>query len=476
MQSLQSGSFNPFQGQPFTPIPGEEAAAAFDPDFSYLGEESQQASRFESAGGLPFEEVTPVEDPQFQAASSCIDREAALAAAFGNTRRVLDFGCLAADTQPLPQDEGMPEASSFDGRASPEAFYPAAAPAHGEEDMAPQEGGGFAPPQDVESQPEVSELPRPLLAPFMTPNRAAEQKTLTPARSYPLFRSPSGTIHVALTPTGKKLLQEQTVLYRFKESGQEKRLIGTSDQGKGRLSSYVSGFNCPIADRSQLAQDVRERPEQFTFGIIRPLPRDEDPKGAETEAIVAQDSIGQGYNQRKGGGGGRARPAQASPFTREQLVVMIRRTYESPEKHALTRSLTGRFTSSFVPAEQKKIRNVVYEYLFDPTESKKDRVHDVGYTTTTLEARIWAHTSYLNDPESKGSRTIPLYNEVRRSPDIVSFRVFDVQSLISQGIPVWELEGAFMQYFLERGEQVLNAGAGGKGSVAHDYVAPEVPK
>jgi hypothetical protein len=33
-----------------------------------------------------------------------------------------------------------------------------------------------------------------------------------------------------------------------------------------------------------------------------------------------------------------------------------------------------------------------------------------------------------------------------------------------------------MQYFLERGEQVLNAGAGGKGSVAHDFVAPEVPK
>jgi hypothetical protein len=195
------------------------------------------------------------------------------------------------------------------------------------------------------------------------------------------------------------------VLYRFRESGQEKRLIGTSDQGEGRLSSYVSGFNRQDADKSQLAQDVRERPEQFTFGIIRPLPRDEDPKEAETEAIVVQDSIVQGYNQRKGGGGGRARPAYVCPFTRDQIVIMIRKIYISPEKHALTRSLTGRFTSSFVPQDQRKIRNVVYEYLFDPTESKKDRTHDVGYTTTTLEARIWAHTSYLNDPESKGART-----------------------------------------------------------------------
>jgi hypothetical protein len=86
--------------------------------------------------------------------------------------------------------------------------------------LAPQEGGSFAPPQDVEPQPKVLELPRPLLTPFMTPNRAVEQKTFTPARSYPLFRSPEGTIHVALTPRGKKLLQEQSVLYRFRESGQ----------------------------------------------------------------------------------------------------------------------------------------------------------------------------------------------------------------------------------------------------------------
>ena len=466
MQPLLHGSFNPFQNQLPPPIPGKVAAAASGPDFSYLREESPRVSFLEGEEGQSFEE----EAPQFQAASGRVDRVAARAIAWGDTRRALDFDRLAAGTPPLPEDETMLEAPSFDGSTPSEALYPAAVPALGEEDMAPQEEGSFAPQQ------RVPELPRPLLAPSMTPNGVEEQKTFTPVRSYPLVRSSSGTIRVALTPTGKRLLQEETVLYRFRKTGQEERLIGTSDRGGGRLSSYVSGFNHPGEDQSRLARDVRECPEQFTFGIIRPLPRDADPGEAETEAIVAQDSIGHGYNQRKGGGGGRARPQSECPFTRDQLVVMIRKMYTSPEKHALTRDTSGRFTSTFMPQDQRRIRNVVYEYLFDPTESKKNRIHDVGYTTRELRTRISEHTSNLNHPESKGSKTIPLYNEVRRNLDIVSFRVFDVESLTSQGIPVWKLEGAFMQYFLERGEKVLNAGAGGKGSVARDFSAPEARK
>lgn len=467
MHIPSNSSFDPFQS--FAPTFGEGAAAAFDP-----GEESPRTPLLEAREDLSSDEFMSAEDSPFRAALSGEDREAALSVALGDTRRFLDFGRLA-----VPQDEGMQD---VDAEVS---TPPAAAPSGGEEDMAPAaERSCTLPlsaevlpqPQEGEPQPKMSGLPRPLLIPPMISDGAAERKTFTPARSYPLFRTPSGTIRLALTPRGKKALQEeQTVLYRFRRNGQEQRLIGTSDQPDGRVSAYISDFNHPDASGSQLARDVHEHPEQYNFGIIRSLPRDEDPKEAETEAIVAQDSIARGYNQRKGGGGGRARPSQACSLTRSEIVVLIRKMYRSPEKHSLTRSATGRFTSSFVPRDQRKIRNVVYEYLFDPTGSKGDRTHDVGYTTTKLEARVWAHTTYLNDPESKGSRTIPLYNEVRRNPDIVSFRVFDVEALTRRGIPVWELEGAFMQYFLERGEQVLNAGAGGKGSVAHDYVAPEVP-
>jgi hypothetical protein len=332
-----------------------------------------------------------------------------------------------------------------------------------------------SPPQKVRRLP-VPELPAEPIAPSEAP--AAREDSFTPQRSYRLLRSPSsGSVRVPLTPRGKEALKRGSVLYRFKQVGEgdeadEKRLIGFSDQANGRLRFYIWGFNHPEEERSQLARDVHAHPERFEFGVIRSVSEKEDPKQAETEAIVAKDSIRGGYNKRKGGGGGRARgtlPQQECPYSLDEIVAMIREDYESPLAKSMKRK-GGKLVPTVTESDKKK-RNVVYEFLFDPTEKKEDRIHHVGYTTTTLSARMSAHKSSLNDPESRGFRTISLYSEILAHPEHVKVRVFNVDKLVSKGIPVWALEAAFMQFFAERGESVRNMGAGGKGAVSHDSVS-----
>lgn len=330
------------------------------------------------------------------------------------------------------------------------------------------------------ASPEAPQKMRRLPVPQLPPERSSEPaaaEEFTPQKSYKLRRSPSsGSVRVAMTPGGKRALKQGSVLYRFKREGEEnavdeKRLIGFSDQADGRLSFYIWGFNHPEEQGSQFAREVAESPEKFEFGVIRAVRPEEDPGKAETEAIEAKDSIRKGYNQRRGGGGGRARktsPRQESPYSLEQVVEMIREDYESPVARPLKRK-GGKLVPTVVDSD-KRMRNVVYEFLFDPTEEKTDRVHHVGFTTTTLAQRMSSHTSCLNNPRSRGARTISLYQEILAHPEQVKVRVFNIESLLRKGVPVWMLESAFMKFFSERGEQVRNEGAGGKGSVSHDVV------
>jgi hypothetical protein len=279
-----------------------------------------------------------------------------------------------------------------------------------------------------------------------------------------------------LTPGGKKALKQGSVLYRFKRESEddevdERRLIGFSDQADGRLRFYIWGFNHPEEQGSQLAREVAASPEKFEFGVIRTVSPEEDPKEAETAAIEAKDSIRKGYNQRKGGGGGRARstsPQQECPYSLDEVVKMIQEDYESPVARPLKRK--GGKLVPVVAESDKKMRNVVYEFLFDPSEKKEERVHHVGFTTTTLAKRMSSHKSSMNNPRSRGFRTISLYPEIVAHPEHVKVRVFNIESLLRRGVPVWMLESAFMKFFSERGERVRNEGAGGKGSVAHDSV------
>jgi hypothetical protein len=329
----------------------------------------------------------------------------------------------------------------------------------------------------AEAPQKMRKLPVPELPPEGSFAPVAEADQHTPQKSYKLLRSPtSGSVRVDMTPGGKKALKQGSVLYRFKRESEddevdEKRLIGFSDQADGRLRFYIWGFNHPEEQGSQLAREVAASPEKFEFGVIRTVSPEEDPKEAETAAIEAKDSIRRGYNQRKGGGGGRARstsPQQECPYSLEEVVKMIQEDYESPVARTLKRK--GGKLVPVVAESDKKMRNVVYEFLFDPSEKKEDRVHHVGFTTTTLAKRMSSHQSCLNRPQSRGARTISLYPEILAHPEHVKVRVFNIEKLLSRGVPVWMLESAFMKFFSERGERVRNEGAGGKGSVSHDSV------
>jgi hypothetical protein len=304
----------------------------------------------------------------------------------------------------------------------------------------------------------------------------------TPVKRYSFIRSSEG-IKILTTPTAGRRLLKERILYSFKRRAQKnkadkesvaQRLIGFTEQGSGRVSYYLWGCNHPKEDRSTFSQEVNEHPEDFSFGIIRTLKDDEDSSQAETEAILAKESIRHGYNTNLGGGGGRSHKAEdrKCPYTIHNIVSMIKEDYQSPESkplHRVIKKHNGARKEVLAPVlskEDKKAQNIVYEFLFDPTGEKKDRIHHPGYTTTTLGERVSKHMTCVNNPESKGGRTISLYREIRAHPEWVKIRRFNVDALVKKGIPVTILETAFMQFFHERGEKVRNLGSGGKGSVA----------
>lgn len=304
---------------------------------------------------------------------------------------------------------------------------------------------------------------------------ATEPKDLfTPQKRYRTVRSPrSKRIRIAFTPSAKAQLKKSKVpmLYSWKRGGVgtecEKRLIGFTSQPDGRLASYLWACNHPEKANGDFFQDLREHPEQFSFGKIRDLKPHEDSGTAETEAIREKDSIHHGYNKRLGGGGGQCQSSskdEPCPYTLDQIVSMIRENYNSPCSKPLRR-LRGR-VSLDLSASDKRLKNVIYEFLFDPTGEKKDRIHHPGYTTTTLGQRMSSHLSCINHPESQGFKTISLYNQIKAHPEQVKVRIFNVDELLKKKIPLPMLETAFMEFFKQRGETVRNYGAGAKGSIS----------
>ena len=82
------------------------------------------------------------------------------------------------------------------------------------------------------------------------------------------------------------------------------------------------------------------------------------------------------------------------------------------------------------------MKNFIYEFLFHPTGHKEDRIHHPGYTTTTLQQRMSAQQSCLNNPESQGFQDISIYKEIQARPDQVFVRRFNNEALLAKGIPL----------------------------------------
>lgn len=315
------------------------------------------------------------------------------------------------------------------------------------------------------------------------PDQAAFDR-FTPAKR---FAATTDGDRITIQPspgTRQTMTTGQRFLYSFKMDSYtaddgtpvpEKRYIGYTENGIGRLALHIFGFNHSESSGSRFYKDVKDHPERLSWGIIRVLGPDEDAAAAESEAIQAKDSIGQGYNIRLGGGGG-ARHSSSEltcPFSIPEIVGMIKSSYSSPNPKKLQQAIRVRKGTSkkvfTVPLSEteKRARNVVYDFFFEYSDNKEDRVHHIGQTSRPFGTRISEHFSGVNNPDTKAGKAIPVYKMIRANPDLFRMRMFNVDELIDKGIPLPLLEKAFMQYFISRGEEVENERAGGKGPVPH---------
>ncbi len=121
----------------------------------------------------------------------------------------------------------------------------------------------------------------------------------TPKKGYPLRRRADGKVRVQMTPTYRKT---RNITYGFR-SDDGKWLIGETEQMlRDRLYSYHHAFDHPEKDKGKLPLPtaVRLNPERFTLYVLHV---GENVKGMEAVWIKAKDSIANGFNQRRGGGG-----------------------------------------------------------------------------------------------------------------------------------------------------------------------------
>lgn len=141
---------------------------------------------------------------------------------------------------------------------------------------------------------------------------AVKSQDYVPQKWYPLV-SKGGRISTELTPRGAA---KTRVIYVFKNTVTGELLIGkTGQKVLNRVRQYNSMFNHPEKDygKGAFPTAVREKPENFVFGILHELRMHESLEWWERALIIAYNSMNQGYNQNRGGGGGAAIKAEAAP-------------------------------------------------------------------------------------------------------------------------------------------------------------------
>ena len=208
----------------------------------------------------------------------------------------------------------------------------------------------------------------------------------TPKKAHSLTKSPtSSRIRALISPNSREELRKgREVLYRFKDTETQERYIGQSSDVAGRLHSQLSECSKRDETTSSLAKAVFDHPERITWGVIRKLEPGEDIDQLETQAIVAKDSIRNGYNTRLGGGGGKAQPKSKKNVDIKKAVETFANHYVSPVKHFFNRDKKGSITHSVPDTERDRI-GVIYDI---GEETEEGPIHMPGYTSTTLRKRL----------------------------------------------------------------------------------------
>lgn len=133
---------------------------------------------------------------------------------------------------------------------------------------------------------------------------AIEEIFSTPQKKYRLTKE-NGKVKIPLTPTGKK---EKNVIYVIKNEKNGKKLIGLTGQKAGsRASQHQWTINSEKSDSQHrdYVKDIKEHPEDFTFGIIAKSNTSSSLGRLEKECIENVPPENR-YNRNKGGGGSTA--------------------------------------------------------------------------------------------------------------------------------------------------------------------------
>lgn len=172
--------------------------------------------------------------------------------------------------------------------------------------------------EPVDSTPEESELSRDRVSDINSIfSRSLEEQgsfflSQTPAKWFS-FKRVGGQIRMCLS---KSSLSEKNIIYIFHDVTFDKYLIGKTEQTfHGRMSQYSTKINGSDSSDSEFISAVRRRPSRFKVAILYRLKPAEDIDLIEDGFIQHYLRAGkQLYNQRKGGGGGRAKAAELPSF------------------------------------------------------------------------------------------------------------------------------------------------------------------
>jgi len=272
----------------------------------------------------------------------------------------------------------------------------------------------------------------------------------TPAKSYPLSRSPeSKRIRILFTPNGKQSFQ-QPGIYRFRHREDDKRYIGQSCDLKHRMEQHRSSFKSP---QSPFEQAVAATPESFEVGIVRSASEDALDT-LEKQAIKAKRSIQNGYNRREGGGGGKSQPkTKIAPELFTSALETFKNAYTEPKEYPFTR-IRGKLRAQ-LPEKEAKMRFQIYDII---ERTKEKTVHYPGYTTTALAVRIQGYCTRANNPNKYPK---PLFRAMNDHPE--RFHVACIDTSCIADIPLQIREQIIIQALKDKGEAVRNSNRGGGG-------------
>lgn len=289
----------------------------------------------------------------------------------------------------------------------------------------------------------------------------------SPKRYYPVERDEDGRFSVLFTPGAKAYGRGEQVVYKIKRVGSregdtdaaELAKVGMTAQGFiKRMQQHLSCANHPERDRGQssLYNEMREEGSLFVMGVVTTIDDEvdiDDLGELEDEVIRDHNTLENGYNQRRGGGGGTIAKENEDP----NFPDLPQENFRTPTKSGYRiksrrRRVKGEVKSRLfvdISPNGKRKKNVVYGFRRD------DGKWLIGETEQTFIERIYGYHYDINHPE-KDTGQRPLPESIRDEPS--RWRVY----ILYQGPAVKRMESLWIRAknSIEDGFNQLGGGGG----------------